>query len=336
MSIKRPLRLSFLTPAYRTEAYLADTITSVISQTSPMWELVVVDNGNSDAIASIVRSFDDPRIKLVRQENRGYRGGVMAAAAAANGDYLCVLDSDDLLTPEFAITILDYLESHPEVDAVGCDAHLFMNDDPQLIGQGYLHSVDAHRPSPGGEALTVEQVLGGRIPYYTGAVRTSAWQAVGGYEPGIDDIDESVLIWFRLARDFEVRLLPDRLAKYRLRDDSLSRNPDSAEKFERSLIRTFEMLAEESTDQRHVNAANVPLRRLRYHQAARRARWAFSRGDLQSARRLAREAYAQKRTRRAGAAVLLLHLCPEVVVRRFPLIRRLRHASRRARPNIRV
>ena len=105
-------RLSFLTPAYRTEAYLPDTIASVLRQTNPNWELIVVDNGNSDAIASIVRSFaDDPRVRLVRQENRGYAGGVMAAAAVARGDYFCVLDSDDEVMPEFAATVLDVLDA---------------------------------------------------------------------------------------------------------------------------------------------------------------------------------------------------------------------------------
>lgn len=327
-------RLSFLTPAYRTEAYLADTIASVLRQTSPAWELVVVDNGNSEGIAAIVRSFDDGRIRLVRQENQGYTGGVMAAAAVALGDYFCVLDSDDQLTPDFAKTMLDYFDAHPEVDAVGCDAHLFLDGEDQPIGRGYLRSIDSSIPSSEGDVLTVEQVLGGRVPYYTGAIRRSAWIAVGGYQPGIEGVDESVLIWLRLSSSFEVRLLPARLARYRVRADSLSRDPDKVEAFETSLIGTFEMFALQSSDTRHAEVVKVPLRRLRYHQALRRARWAFADGDIPASRRFARDAFRHMHTLRAGTIVLLLKFSPRLLKSAYPLKGWLGQAVRRARKRI--
>lgn len=331
---QRP-RLSFLTPAYRTEAYLADTIASVLTQTSTEWELVVVDNGNSEAIASIVHSFDDGRIGLVRQENRGYTGGVMAAEAVARGDYICVLDSDDQLMPEFAKTMLDYLDAHPEVDALGCDAHVFLDEDGRPLGRGYLRSIGSRIPSPKGDVLTVDQVLGGRVPYYTGAIRQAAWRAVGGYQPGVEGVDESVLIWLRLASDFEVRLLPDRLAMYRVRKESLSRDADKVEEFESSLIRTFEMFAEKSEDPRQAQVVEAPLRRLRYHQALRRARWAFRDGDVPSSRRFARDAFAQRHTLRAGAILLLLKLSPWLLRSLYPFKQWLAHTVRRARKRIR-
>lgn len=333
-SERRP-RLSFLTPAYRTEAYLPDTISSVLAQTSPAWELVVVDNGNSDAVATIVRSFGDSRIRLVRQENRGYTGGVMAAAAVASGAYFCVLDSDDHVMPEFAKTMLDYLDAHPGVDAVGCDAHLFQDGDGRPIGRGYLHSIGSLIPSPEGDVLGVDEVLGGRVPYYTAAIRREAWGAVGGYQPGVDGVDESVLIWLRLASDFDVRLLPAKLARYRVREDSLSRNRDKVEGFESSLIRTFEMFAAESADERHEHVAEAPVRRLRYHQALRRARWAFNDGDIAAARRFASDALAQQRTARARAVVVLLKLSPRLLRSAYPVKQRLGHAAGRARQRLR-
>jgi glycosyltransferase involved in cell wall biosynthesis len=328
-------RLSFLTPAYRTEEYLPATVSSVLAQTDPAWELVVVDNGNSDEIASIVRSFaDDPRVRLVRQENQGYRGGVMAAAAVARGDYFCVLDSDDEVMPEFTATVLGFLEAHPSVDAVGCDAHLVLDGDERPSLRSYLQSIGSRPPAEGGDVLTVEDVLGGRVPYYTGAISKQAWRAVGGYDPGVDDVDESVLIWLRLARDFDVRLLPDKLARYRVRDRSLSRDPDKVEDFESSLIRTFEVFAEKSGDPGHQRIAQEPVRRLRYHQALRRARWAFVDGDIEAARRLARDARAQRATLRVGAVLLLLHLPPGLLGRLYPLKQRLAEGGHRARQRI--
>ena len=80
VDMSRPL-ISFLVSAYQTEDIVGETIRSVLAQTSGDWELIVVDNGNSDEMACVVGQFtDDPRITLIRQENKGVRGGVTAAA----------------------------------------------------------------------------------------------------------------------------------------------------------------------------------------------------------------------------------------------------------------
>jgi hypothetical protein len=236
--------------------------------------------------------------------------------------------------PQFAKTMLDYLDAHPEVDAVGCDAHLFLDGDEQHFGRGYLRSIGSRTPSPKGDVLTLDQVLGGRVPYYTGAVRQAAWRAVGGYQPGVEGVDESVLIWLRLTSDFEVRLLSDKLARYRVREESLSRDPGKVEEFESSLIRTFEIFGKSSTDPRHAHIVEIPIRRLRYHQALRRARWAFGDGDIPASRRFAREAFVQKHTLRSGAIVLLLKLSPWLLRRAYPLKQWLGQAAHRARLSI--
>ena len=93
--------VSFLCSAYRTERFLPATIASVLAQTRPDWQLVVVDNGMDDAIRDVVLTHDDPRIVLRRQENAGVEGGVAAAAAAATGRYVAVLHSDDQVTPDY-------------------------------------------------------------------------------------------------------------------------------------------------------------------------------------------------------------------------------------------
>src|ERR1700760_3008619 len=111
--------VSFLTTVYGTEDYLPAMIESVRAQTAPGWELVIVDNGMSDAVVEIVSRYaSDGRIRLVRQENRGYRGGVTAAADAATGRYLSVLDSDDKVMPAFVGTMTEAVGGEPGIDAV--------------------------------------------------------------------------------------------------------------------------------------------------------------------------------------------------------------------------
>ena len=324
--------VSFLTPAYKTEAYLAQTIETVIGQTRGDWELVVVDNGNSPAIAAIAEAYTaDPRVRLICQENKGYVGGVMAAAAVARARFVCVLDSDDLLMPEFVETVSAFLSTHPGVHAVGCDAHLFVDGEDKPFGRGYINSTGTRRPAKGGDRLSVADVLAGRVPYYTAAIRRDAWDAVGGYDPGIAGVDESVLIWLRLAAQFDVRVVPDRLARYRVRQESLSRDPAKVEQFEEHLIQTFEAFAQQSGESEMLAAAEAPVRRLRYDQALRRARWAFRDGDVSTARRFAREAFSHRRTIRAGAVLGSLTLPRRLLGRIYPLKQKLAVAGRRLR-----
>ena len=103
-----------------------ETIESVLAQTRDDWELIVVDNGNSDEMAHIVEQYtSDSRITLVRQVNKGVRGGVTAVLDIATGRYLCLVDSDDVLEPNFCEKIAAVIEADPEVHAVGCDVVLF-------------------------------------------------------------------------------------------------------------------------------------------------------------------------------------------------------------------
>ena len=124
MTDQQPL-FSFLCTAYKTEQYLPATIDSVLAQTRADWELVVVDNGMSDEIAAIVLGYDDPRIRLVRQENRGPPAASTRRPRSATGRYLSVLDSDDQLMPEYCARTAAVFERHPGADVVGIDAFVF-------------------------------------------------------------------------------------------------------------------------------------------------------------------------------------------------------------------
>lgn len=313
-------QFSFLTAAYRTEQYLPTTIDSVLAQTRDDWEMVIVDNGNSDEMARIIESYAarDRRIRLVRQENKGYRGGVAAAAAVARGDFVCVLDSDDQLKPEFCARVSEALNADPSIDAVGIDAYRFAEPEDLDLPIAYMRSIGVTTPADPARRLSLTDVLGGRIPYYTAAIRREAWDAVGGYEPGIDDVDESVIIWCRLAARYDARLLPDRLARYRLRPDSLSREPAKVEAFERQLMRSFVEGARGSTDLESQAALANTLRGLRYLQSIRRARYALLDGDTMAARRAARMAFVERRTVRSAAILAALTVAPGAIRRVHP------------------
>lgn len=312
---------SFLTTAYGTEQYLPGTIKSVLAQTDRNWELIVVDNGNSDAMAQIIEGYaaEDDRIRMVRQPNKGYRGGVAAAADVATGTFVCVLDSDDQLLPEFCATVRAVLDSNPSVDAVGIDAYRFGEPEDLDLPVAYMRSIGVKEAADPGRRVTLTELLGGAIPFYTAAIRRSAWDAVGGYEPGVEDVDESVIIWCRLVERYDVRLLPDRLARYRLRPDSLSRDPAKVEEFERQLMRSFVEGAGDCRSPAERRALTKTLGLLRYQQAIRRARYGLLDGDIPTARCEAKAAFAERRTARAASIMMILTVAPTALRRLHPI-----------------
>lgn len=86
-------------PAYNAARTISESVKSVLEQTIDDLELVVVDDGSTDDTGSIVRSFDDPRIRYVRTENSGVSAARNCGFAMSHGRYLQFLDSDDLLHP---------------------------------------------------------------------------------------------------------------------------------------------------------------------------------------------------------------------------------------------
>ncbi len=107
--------ISVIVPVYNVEAYIVQAVRSVLAQTYPHFELIIVDDGSPDRSIEICQQFDDPRIKIIRQKNRGLAGARNTGIRHAQGDYLAFLDADDLWLPEKLAKHREHLDSHPQV-----------------------------------------------------------------------------------------------------------------------------------------------------------------------------------------------------------------------------
>ena len=97
-------KVSVIMPAYNTEKYIRESIDSVLAQTFTDFELIIVDDGSTDATAAAVQSYTDPRIGLIRQSHQGVSVARNTGLDAAKGDYITFLDSADLYSPAFLKT----------------------------------------------------------------------------------------------------------------------------------------------------------------------------------------------------------------------------------------
>jgi glycosyltransferase involved in cell wall biosynthesis len=108
-------RVSVIIPVYKVEKFVAATIKSVLAQTYKNFELLIIDDGSPDRSVEICQQFTDPRIKIIRQENRGVAAARNIGIRQAQGEYIALLDADDLWLPEKLEKHVEHLESSPDV-----------------------------------------------------------------------------------------------------------------------------------------------------------------------------------------------------------------------------
>lgn len=112
--------VSIAVPVYNAELYIAQTISSALSQSYTNFELLLQDDCSTDRTAEVIASFDDPRIRYERnQTNRGpgYTRNILMSRA--KGKYLAILDSDDICEPHRIQVQVEYMERHTKVVVCG-------------------------------------------------------------------------------------------------------------------------------------------------------------------------------------------------------------------------
>ena len=126
-------KVSVITPVFNGERFIAEAIDSVLAQTLRDWELIVVDDGSTDATPVILAGFADPRIRVIRQENGGEACARNTALDAATGKFIAFLDADDLYLPDGLAAMVGFLEGHPQFDVVYSDGIMCDQDKKPLM-----------------------------------------------------------------------------------------------------------------------------------------------------------------------------------------------------------
>jgi glycosyltransferase involved in cell wall biosynthesis len=119
----QPGLVSVMMPAYNAAPFIAEAIDSLLAQTYEDWELIVVDDGSTDGTAAVAAAYDDPRIRLVSQPNRGEAAARNAALERMRGEYIAFLDADDGFLAHHLGATVEKLQAHPGYDAVYSDGY---------------------------------------------------------------------------------------------------------------------------------------------------------------------------------------------------------------------
>ena len=118
--------VSVVMPAFNSERWIATAIESVLAQTLSGWELIVINDGSTDDTETVMRRFDDPRIRVINQDNGGAGQARNVGFWNARGRYIALLDADDWYEPRHLERTTEFLDEHPECSLVGTN-YYFIN-----------------------------------------------------------------------------------------------------------------------------------------------------------------------------------------------------------------
>ena len=133
MSDAKLPRTSVVMPVYNGAPYIEKAVRSLLQQTDQDWELVVVDDGSTDATPEILAQFDDARIRVFRQPNGGEANARNTGLEHTRGAYLAWLDADDEYLPNALEDLADFLDNNQQYDSVYSDGYICDQSDRRLM-----------------------------------------------------------------------------------------------------------------------------------------------------------------------------------------------------------
>lgn len=171
--------ISVVIPAYNVERWLDETLVSVLGQTDPADEVVLVDDGSVDATLEIARRHE-PAVRVISQPNAGCGEAFNTAVAAATSDYVALCPADDIWVPEKLEWQRETLRRHPEVDvSFGAAVNFGDSDAP------YPRPMSAGLQS--GLAFLREMFVTNVIPDPSVVLRRGLHQRLGGFVAAIGE-----------------------------------------------------------------------------------------------------------------------------------------------------
>ncbi len=199
-------RVSIVVPCYNLGRYLYEALHSVLRQTVQPIEIILVDDGSTDDYTRlVVDAIDHPRARVIRQENRGLPAARNAGIREARASFICCLDADDRLHPEFFARALPLLEADPETGFVTT----------------YYREFDGRSGLVAYPACTLPEMLVINRAMVSSLFRREAWERAGGYCETLSGMHDWDLWIGMLEAGYRAEVVPEVLFEYRVRPGSM-------------------------------------------------------------------------------------------------------------------
>jgi glycosyltransferase involved in cell wall biosynthesis len=222
-SAQLPL-VSIVVPVFNGEAHLRESLESILAQTYPRSEVIVMDDASTDDTATLIASFGE-RLRSYRQrQNRGIYGNINDGIGQARGEYIAVYHADDVYDPSIVAEEVRFLQRYPETGAVFCEDIFVDAQGDEYARLSLPPEVRGSRP------LDYPVILNALLTYKnrflrspTSMVPAAVYRRVGLYRDQEFRNNADLEMWLRIARHYPIGIIEQHLLRYRHFHDSSSR-----------------------------------------------------------------------------------------------------------------
>ncbi len=241
MSYTSP-RVSVIIPTYNRGHLIRDAVDSVLLQSFDPFELIIIDDGSTDATPQIFRSIKDSRVIYERLEtNRGRSHVRNVALKMARGEYIAFLDSDDLFLPGKLDLQVRYLDNHADVSMVYTHAHCL--DLIRDFKTEYLATKSGHIYKHIAFFVPLTIILP------TVMVRRHVFETVGGFDVHLNRFEDTDM-WRRISKNHLIHAIPKYTCLIRTHNDNTLKNQNPLAIIEDLQYYTQKIISENIVDKK--------------------------------------------------------------------------------------
>ena len=237
-------KVSVLMPVYNGEKYLREAVESILNQIFSDFEFIIIDDGSTDNTNDIIRSYSDPRVRLVTNENNiGLTRSLNRGIDLSRSKYIARMDGDDVSLPARLEKQVEYMENHPETGVVGTRASE-INHLGKITRRKTAHHISDKK-------MKVQLMFGTCFLHPSVMMRRRTLENTGICYDESFSTSQDYFLWWRLSSHTKFSNLSDALLHYRKHSSKLSHyatddQSSNASRVRRLVIET--MLSRRLTD----------------------------------------------------------------------------------------
>jgi glycosyltransferase involved in cell wall biosynthesis len=228
--MKNP-KITVFMAAYNAAAFIAESISSILNQTFIDFELLIVDDGSTDDTSLIVKKFNDSRIRLIHNDgNKGLPYTRNWLLTLARGEYIAILDSDDIAYPDRLQAQFEFLDEHPEIALCGGHAEI-INENGIIQNRQLIVPTD--------ENVNMSILFLNPFINSSTMFKADVFRELNGYKDFA--LSEDFELFVRISEKHPVTNLDKFLVKYRIHGNNITiKKSDEQLKSERKIIQKMQ------------------------------------------------------------------------------------------------
>ncbi len=201
--------LTVVTSTYNKGNRNRASIQSILDQTLTDFEYIIINDGSPDNTKEILEEFNDPRLKIIHQGNKGFTKTMVSVMEQIKTPYVAIQGAGDISLEKRLEKQLKFLESRPDVGVVSCDVDSILYSDFSRVKKS--DSITKAKKQKVVEYNSVDQMIKSNIVDHGDAmIRMSAYHEAGGYRPFFRYVQDRDL-WLRILENYSIVKLPEKL-----------------------------------------------------------------------------------------------------------------------------